>query len=88
MTDKHMPGSWKLDSNPTDYPQAVASSDGTVVALTGTDRANAKLIAAAPDMYGLLVELYDTTLDPDIVRILQPWFTKVESVIDAIEGDA
>ncbi len=84
MTDKHTPGPWHV--NGIDAILSVAGNRS--VAKVYHPEADARLIAAAPAMYDLLVELDDTPLDPDIVRILQPWFTKVESVVDAIEGDA
>ncbi len=90
MTDKHTPGPWKAFDSLMVGANGGRVADCENIMLPDEDekRANARLIAAAPAMYGLLVELYDTTLDPDIIRILQPWFSKVETIIESIEGDA
>ena len=90
----HTPGPWHVDKS---LRRSIYDANGVGVgeAWHGVNEreyeeetANAHLMAAAPAMYGLLVELYDTTLDPDIVRILQPWFAKVETIIESVEGDA
>ena len=98
MTDKHTPGPWEVTKAepglqsivhrrgyaiPPDNIASVYWVEGG----KGTIRANARLIAAAPTLYGLLVELYDAKLGPDTLRILQPWFAKVEPIIRAAKGE-
>lgn len=58
MTDKHTPGPWIAeDYTGADVPAwyvVPASHNGTIAALAGLDaEANARLIAAAPDMLAL-----------------------------------
>ena len=96
MADKHTPGPWIVVYQPTgtgnsqwrvndkDY-NPITSSD---VGPHAFNEANARLITAAPTMYGLLVELYNAKLGPDTLRILQPWFAKVGPIIEAAKGDA
>jgi hypothetical protein len=49
--------------------------------------ANAKLVAQAPAMEALLTELIDETLSADVIRILQPWFNRVDTVLEAAKGN-
>ena len=58
----HTPIPWKLDSKPTDYPQTVESSDGTVLAITGNDRANAAFIVRAANNHAELLEALERAL--------------------------
>ena len=53
---KHTPIPWKLGSKPTDYSQVVESSDGTVLAITGNDGANAAFIVRAVNNHAKLLE--------------------------------
>ncbi|KKL99779.1 hypothetical protein LCGC14_1811000 [marine sediment metagenome] len=63
---EHTPIPWKLDSKPTDYPQTVTSNDGTVVALTGDDRANATFIVRAVNNHAkLLAALENMLVNPN-----------------------
>ena len=101
MTDKHTPGPWVAEDCGEVQPHRgrmvtirdhrnihIATVDGLDASVRGQELANARLIAAAPAMYGLLVELYDAKLGPDTLRILQPWFAKVGPIIEAAKGDA
>ena len=48
--------------------------------------ANAQLISAAPDMYEALKEIWGASLGADTLRVLQPWFKKVEQALSKAEG--
>jgi len=51
MTDKHTPGPWQIGPNFDDTFILVVSSDGFVArTVAGNDEANARLIAASPDL--------------------------------------
>ena len=55
MADKHTPGPWKIGTPPPNGEQTVGTDQGLMVAVATTGagvqtKANASLIAAAPDL--------------------------------------
>lgn len=57
MGAKHTPGPWRVEAHPNPgFLNFIKASKSTVIAET-VDEANAKLIAAAPDLASLLSEL-------------------------------
>ena len=55
MNDKHTPGPWKIGTPPPNGEQTVGTDQGLMVAVATTGagvqtKANARLIAAAPDL--------------------------------------
>ena len=55
MSDKHTPGPWKIGTPPPNGEQTVGTDQGLMVAVATTGagvqtKANARLIAAAPDL--------------------------------------
>jgi len=62
MADKHTPGPWKIGTPPPNGEQTVGTDQGLMVAVATTGagvqtKANASLIAAAPDLLDVLEEL-------------------------------
>ena len=62
MADKHTPGPWKIGTPPHNGEQTVGTDQGLMVAVATTGagvqtKANASLIAAAPDLLDVLEEL-------------------------------
>ena len=62
MADKHTPGPWKIGTPPPNGEQTVGTDQGLMVAVATTGagvqtKANASLIAAAPDLLDALEEL-------------------------------
>ncbi len=59
MTDKHTPGPWTVEMHLPVFhgdkaTYSVVDADGTTVAIFGTDRTNARFIAAAPELLEVL----------------------------------
>lgn len=87
-------GKWEAISWNLQYPKyemRVYAKDRGLIARIDTDttldfNANARLISAAPDMYRLLKEIYEAELNADVIRILSPWFDKVEQALAKAEG--
>lgn len=89
----HTPGPWEiLDLHNEPNQEKIGTSDGMGLALVFGDtkkeaKANAKLIAAAPDMLNLLTEISSEARDyikrtgKDI-----PWCHKAEKLIELIKG--
>ena len=55
MSEKHTPGPWKIGTPPPNGEQTVGTDQGLMVAVATTSagvqtKANARLIAAAPDL--------------------------------------
>ena len=88
----HTPIPWKLDAKPTDYPQAVASSDGTVVAITGNDRANAAFIVRAvnshADLLAALESIVGIIADAVDQRIRSGRLPPIAGLLSSIEDTA
>ena len=62
MADKHTPGPWKIGTPPPNGEQTVGTDQGLMVAVATTGvgvktKANAHLIAAAPELLDVLEEL-------------------------------
>ena len=53
---EHTPGPWHVNVAGNERHHSVRTEDGTVIALTGNDGANADLIAAAPALLEALEE--------------------------------
>ena len=65
MNTKHTPGPWKIGTPPPNGEQTVGTDQGLMVAVATTGagvqtKANARLIAAAPDLLRFLVEARTT----------------------------
>lgn len=91
-------GKWKIGSH-NDEPFArsclsIFREDGRRICEVSREgfmpieeaEANAHLIAAAPDLYEACKELYETELNADVIRILQPWFQRMERILAKAEG--
>ena len=70
MADKHTPGPWKIGTPPPNGEQTVGTDQGLMVAVATTGagvktKANAHLIAAAPDLYAALVHAQQNMPHPD-----------------------
>ena len=53
MTNKHTPAPWTID-NCVDYIDIIDANKNTIVVVENDNQHNAKLIAAAPDLLGIL----------------------------------
>ena len=82
MESKHTPGPWSINGT---YEREIKSADGTLLAVaagyatkedTELAAANAMLIAAAPDMFEVIKELYEFSMKTDLRG---PIFPKVEA---------
>ena len=67
MADKHTPGPWKIGTPPPNGEQTVGTDQGLMVAVATTGagvrtKANASLIAAAPDLLEALRK-YELPID-------------------------
>jgi ATP-dependent phosphoenolpyruvate carboxykinase len=64
MESKHTPGPWYVDTTDKEYPYSICQdnehgwgiAEVKTFAPVGSDKANAALIAAAPEMYEALVD--------------------------------
>ncbi len=87
---EHTPGPWRQVKH-TVWAGRPNTTNGPIAEVSGRTidegEANARLITAAPEMESLLTELIDETLSPDVIRILQPWFDRVDTVLAALEGN-
>jgi hypothetical protein len=65
VSAKHTPGPWKIDRQDDEVVMVDASSGPAICDVYGDHNgerdANARLIAAAPDLYSALVELLDAS---------------------------
>lgn len=82
--NKHTPGPWKVCPVFADLNIGiVAGSDQWLLNVTGKDiviaEANARLIAAAPEMYELLVEVKETTTDRYRYDKIRDLLTRIEN---------
>jgi hypothetical protein len=75
---KHTPGPWKQD-----YPNSIISLDGKQIAITYNSPQDAKLIAASPDMYEIVRELYEYAMSTGVKG---PIFPKVDAVMTKINS--
>ncbi len=80
-------GEWKVGHYIvyTDKSTLICNANIGIVS-EGEKTANAHLIAAAPKMYEALKEIYETELNADVIRILQPWLERVERILAKAEG--
>ena len=102
MTDKHTPGPWEagafgsIGPNTLDKPVAFTrrhNPDGLPYMSTEEETANARLIAAAPEMYDLLVEVERWTCDDWDGESFAHWRSDVSALLErhgllAAKGDA
>ena len=65
MTDQHTPGPWRIQATIYSRQPQIVNEHGAFVA--DTDKHNARLIAAAPEMWDLIVELFE---DPKLSLII------------------
>lgn len=90
---KHTPGPWTVwKKNTSDYlvlgphdgngnPE-VANVNGFIEFSDAQNKANAKLISAAPDMYEIVKELYDWAQD---TQVFGPIYPKLEAVMNKLK---
>jgi len=90
---KHTPGPWILGQSYTnDY--AIREPEGECVAVTcslldGEDEANARLIAASPELLEVLKEAIQEEEDYEFgLRVFTKWLDKAKALIEKIEGEA
>lgn len=86
-------GEWKTVKDKENRIHIMAFHNGleqniAILSVRSVDQveANAYLISAAPAMYEALKKLTETELNADVLRILSPWFDKVERIIAKAEG--
>jgi hypothetical protein len=65
MTDQHTPGPWRIQATIYSRQPQIVNEHGAFVA--DTDKHNARLIASAPEMWDLIVELFE---DPKLSLII------------------
>ena len=94
MTDsdsstKHTPGPWVVK----EYDDMLVTGQGGIIAgmrsagrSMNVARANARLIAAAPDLLEALQEVFDTWFEkPSNIEKIEPsWVVKARTAIDAL----
>lgn len=90
MKTQYTPGPWKIEMvGAAGFPQIVcrdhAKFDGAVIATEICNgEANARLIAAAPELLSLLLEVYDTFTDDNYNppnHKLRVWLDQTKAVI-------
>lgn len=90
---QHTPGPWKTIATTT-HPLRIVNRESTIVCNVLADAdtmpectANARLIAAAPELLELLEAAYDRFTDNDMQppnHELKKWLTQVEAVFDSL----
>ena len=86
MQTKHTPGPWVTSSLPNGTEWTVSADDGDMLAdLTGcpNEKANARLIAAAPDLLALVLDALD---DPDVDILGSEWVRDARAAIAKATG--
>ena len=88
---KHTPGPWYVRENKASFtimPRGKAEYYGSIARLDIFDRANANLIAAAPELLGALeyfVDVVDFKLMPDLLE--HPLYDKAIKAIAKARGE-
>jgi hypothetical protein len=93
MIAKHTPGPWKVGTSPPNGEQTIGTHQGLMVAVATTvfdDKeqtiANARLIAAAPELLDLLKEIFDDVKQGAIPNLDDPWHEKTITAIAKATG--
>lgn len=88
MTDKHTPGPWRIQATIYSRQPQIVNEHGAFVA--DTDAHNARLIAASPEMWDLIVAGVDnldfTTGDEELTAEEVAWRRKAVALIAKARG--
>ena len=93
MADKHTPGPWKIGTPPPNGEQTVGTDQGLMVAVATTGagvqtKANASLIAAAPDLLEALQDC-ERVMSAELkgLLVIQPELKNARAAIAKATGE-